>query len=97
MKSSWERITNSLTDLLRIDIGLEGNWAETVTTVWTREGGFRGFASAARQHRTYRPSIELVFSEGWIGLRCDRQAGSLYVLDEQVAREIIDRATDGDA
>ena len=78
-----------LADLTRIDVGLEGDWSPTVTTVWTREGGRLGFADVAREHEFFKPSLELYFTDGWIGLHCFHRTGNVNVLDEERLERVI--------
>ena len=77
-------------DLTRVDVGLEGDWSPTVTTVWARDKGRLGFAEVVREHESFIPSVELYFSGGWIGLHCFRHDGSVNVFDEGLAERIID-------
>ena len=79
-----------LEDLTRIDVGLEGDWSPTVRTVWTRDGGRSGFSDVAREHRSHKPSVELYFVDGWIGLHCFRRIGNVNVLDETMVERVID-------
>ena len=81
--------TCPLADLTRIDVGLEGDWNSTALPVWTREGGWLGLADVARAHDHFRPSLELYFTDGWIGLHCFRRKGSMYVLDEARLERIV--------
>jgi len=74
----------------RIDVGLEGNWSETVKQVWSRSTGFTGFEQVARSHAEHRPAIELYLADGWIGIHCYRVEGGQYVLDEAKARSLVD-------
>jgi len=71
-----------LADLTRIDVGLEGNWSPTVTTVWTRESGRLVLSEVVREHECFKPSLELYFEDGWIGLHCFRRTANVNVLDE---------------
>ena len=80
-----------LDDLLRIDVGLEGDWSTTVRTMWTRADGLLKPAGVVREHAFFKPSLELYFSNGWIGLHCFRRLGSSYVLDEEFLKRVIDR------
>lgn len=78
-----------LADLTRIDVGLEGDWNPTAQPVWTRQGGWLGLAEAAREHERFKPSLELYFTDGWIGLHCFRRRGSMNVLDEERLERIV--------
>ena len=78
-----------LASLMRIDVGLEGNWNPTVSTVWSREEGRLGFTDVARQHEAFRPSVELYFTDGWIGLHCFRRIGEVNVLDKERLERIV--------
>ncbi len=79
-----------LENLTRIDVGLEGDWSPTVTTIWTRDGGRLGFSEVVRQHECNRPSLELYFVGGWIGLHCFRRVGDANVFDESAVEQVID-------
>ncbi len=76
--------------VIRIDVGLEGKWSETVGPVWSQTGGFLGFAQVPRSHSEYRPALELYLDEGWIGLPCFKIHGGRNVLDEVRARKVVD-------
>jgi hypothetical protein len=54
-----------------------------------------GLGWVALAHETYRPSIELVFPEGWIGIRCDALVEGRHILDEDLATYVIQRAIGG--
>jgi hypothetical protein len=76
--------------VIRIDVGLEGNWSETVRHVWTPETGFTGFEQVVRSHPEYLPALELYFADGWIGIRCFRVSDGQNVLDEAKARQLVE-------
>lgn len=78
-------------DLDRIDVGLEGSWSQSVCTVWTRGGGWIGTQAAVKEHAIFKPSVELYFSNGWIGLHCFRRQGDSNVLDEPHLEQIVSR------
>jgi len=78
-----------LDGLLRIDLGLEGDWSATVTTVWRPDVGFLGAGGGSWCHRRHRPALELYFEDGWIGVRCDRRIGEEFELDEPRLRRIV--------
>lgn len=80
----------ALNRLCRVDVGLEGDWSGTVVPVWTRADGFLGFDGVSRSHAFHRPSLELYFDDGWIGLRCCRHEGGEHVFDEGLARAVLD-------
>jgi len=79
----------SLDHLTRIDVGLEGDWSPTVTTVWTRNDGRLGLAEVVREHESFRPSVELYFVGGWIGLHCCNWDGQKHLLDESLVERVI--------
>jgi len=79
----------SLDKLTRIDVGMEGDWNPSVVTVWSRERGLLGFARVARRHPIFKPSIELYFEDGWIGLHCYTRIDGQNHFDESKALEII--------
>lgn len=78
-----------LTELTRIDVGLEGDWSPTVCTVWDREMGLVGFGHVTREHQSFKPSLELYFSDSWVGFHCYKVVEREYVFDEQFVREVI--------
>ncbi len=78
-----------LENLSRIDVGLEGDWSPTVTTVWARDGGRLGVAEVVREHEFNKPSLELYFVGGWIGLHCFRRVGDVNVFDESLLDRVI--------
>ncbi len=58
--------------------------------LWTRAQGFVGFPVGGLRHARFRPSLELCFPGGWIGLHCYLVIGGDFVLDEQKAKEIVE-------
>ena len=76
--------------LLRIDVGLEGDWSGSVVTVWTREGGLLGFDAVVRSHPEHKPSAELYFDGAWIGVHCFRVEAGVHVFDEAAARGLVE-------
>ena len=79
-----------LEKLMRIDVGLEGDWSPTVTTVWTRVDGRLGLSDVVREHELFKPSVELYFVGGWIGLHCCCRDGKVNVFDESLVERVID-------
>ncbi len=79
----------SLDGLTRIDVGMEGDWNPSVVTVWSRDRGLLGFDRVARRHHVFKPSIELYFEDGWIGVHCYTRIDDQNHFDESKAREII--------
>lgn len=65
-----------LDGILRIDVGLEGDWSGSVVTVWTRDQGLVGFDHVARSHSDHQPSAELYFEGAWVGVHCFRIEGA---------------------
>ena len=76
--------------VIRIDVGLEGNWSETVKPVWSPDTGFTGFDEVVRSHVEYRPALEFCLADEWIGIRCCQAQNGLNVLDEEKARRLIE-------
>lgn len=76
--------------VIRIDVGLEGSWSETVRQVWSQSTGFTGFEQVARSHFEHRPALELCLAEGWIGIPCFRVSDGQNVLDEEKARRLVE-------
>jgi len=79
----------SIDDLTRVDVGLEGDWSRTVKTVWTRDDGWLGQRDVAREHESFKPSLELYLVDGWIGLHCCRWDGHAFVLDESLMARVV--------
>ena len=79
-----------LGDLKRIDVGLEGDWSPTVEVFWTREAGVLNRSDIVLQHVSYKPSLEVYFENGWIGLHCFRRAAGRNVLDRALLQRIVD-------
>jgi hypothetical protein len=75
--------------LLRIDLGLEGDWSATVTTVWRPGTGFLGLGTRPWRHADYRPALELYLEDGWIGVRCERRDDRGFDVDEPRLLEVI--------
>ncbi len=78
-----------LDDLTRIDVGLEGNWSPTVTTVWTRDAGRRGLTEVVREHGTFKPCVEIYFVDAWIGLHSFNRVEDSNVFDEAFLERVI--------
>ena len=76
-------------NILRIDIGLEGDWSSTAVTVWTRDNGLLGFDEITRFHAINKPSLELYYGNFWLGIHCFQRDKKMNTFDEQLAREIV--------
>ena len=76
-------------DVDRIDVGLEGSWSQSVCTVWNRRDGWLGMTGVTREHSDFKPSVELYFSDGWIGLHCFQRLENSYVLDDSRLEQIV--------
>ena len=79
----------SIDELTRIDVGLEGEWSQTVQTVWTRDDGWLSQKDVVREHASLKPSLELYLVDGWIGLHCCKWDGRVYVLDESLMERVV--------
>ncbi len=53
-----------------VHAGLEGDWSQSATVIWSRGRGRTGFGAVADQHASHRPSLELYLEDGWVGLPC---------------------------
>jgi hypothetical protein len=84
----------SLEKILRIDLGLEGDWSNTVVTVWSRYQGRLGFSKAFISHPNYKPSLELYFSDFWLGVHCFSHKDGMYLFDEVFATKLIEYVED---
>ena len=80
----------SLEELVRIDAALEGDWSHSVTTVWTRKRGLLGFGRVPTGHPEHVPSIELMFPNYWVGVRCFVRDREQNAFDETLARAVVD-------
>lgn len=78
-----------LDGILRIDAALEGDWNGTVATVWWRGETEPDFSQVVREHREYRPSLELYFAGKWVGVHCFRREGDRNRFDEEKARALV--------
>ena len=81
--------TISLSGIIRIDAGLEGDWSGTVVPVWTRDEGLIGFDRVARSHPEHRPSLELYYDGAWVGIHCFQREGDRNIFDEDLARAVV--------
>lgn len=79
----------SLEQIQRIDIALEGDWNRTQVTVWTKDKGLKNFIKVIRSHHEFKPSLELYFEGGWLGLHCFNRIKGKNFFDEKFARQII--------
>ena len=85
----------TLSQVVRIDLGLEGDWSETVVCVWNPQDGFLGVPPAFPPHHDLRPALELYMPGGWIGIHCAVTVDGGYAVDEERLRKItecVDRA-----
>jgi hypothetical protein len=76
-------------NIQRIDAALEGNWKDTVVTVWLYDKGFIGFEKVIKQHHSFKPSIELYFLDTWVGIHCFKKSDKMNIFDEEYAMAII--------
>lgn len=83
-----------LAGLVRIDLGLEGDWSGSVVTVWRRNEGLLGFERAVREHAEHTPSLELYYDGGWVGVHCHKVEDGVRRFDESMARRIIEYVED---
>jgi hypothetical protein len=76
--------------LLRIDAAFEGDWNATVRTVWSRNRDVVDLPDETWGTDRFQPSVELIFDDTWLGIRCTRSVDGLNVLDVERAAAIID-------
>ena len=81
--------TISLSAIVRIDAGLEGDWSGTVVPVWTQDEGGLGFDQVVRSHTAHRPSLELYYDGAWLGFHCFQREGGRNVFDEELALGVV--------
>ena len=79
-----------LAGIVRIDLGLEGDWSPTVRPVWSREEGFLGFGDPLPVGHDTTPALELYFDGAWVGVHCGASTPDGVVLDAFAARRVID-------
>jgi hypothetical protein len=79
----------SLDEIVRIDIGYEGDWSGSVVTVWTREHGLLGFDGVPDSYSDHIPSAELYFDGAWVGVHCYRTEGGRNVFDRGAALDLV--------
>ena len=79
-----------LEDLIRIDLGLEGDWSASVRVAWTRAHGTQRLDGRQLEHSSFKPSLELYFVDGWIGMHCYRRVADKYVLDVELLKSVIE-------
>jgi len=75
--------------VVRIDVGLEGDWSASVWTLWSRESGRDLEASMPSGPTSLRPAAELYLRDGWIGVHCGRWDGGVYTLDEGLLSALV--------
>jgi hypothetical protein len=80
----------NLDKIQRVDIALEGDWNNTVVTVWNTDEGLIGFDNVIKSHQSLKPSIELYLTDIWIGIHSFKTENNLHIFDEQYASDIID-------
>jgi hypothetical protein len=78
----------ALSRVVRIDLGLEGAWSETVCCVWDPEHGFRGVPTGFAEHHELRPALELYMPEGRIGIHCALEIDETFAIDIERLRQI---------
>ncbi len=78
-----------LEGILRIDVGLEGDWSPTVKTVWSRGRRSIDFSQVTRAHPSHKPSLELYFEGAWLGVHCFQRIDGDNVFDEERASRLI--------
>jgi GNAT superfamily N-acetyltransferase len=79
-----------LENLLRIDLGLQGRWTQTATTIWTPADGFAGLPAHSRPDPRHPPAVELVFPDHWVGVRCAVPGPDGPRVDDQLIRGLIE-------
>ena len=75
--------------LRRIDAAFEGDWNATVRTVWSQDEDIVDLPDETWATDRFQPSIELIFDDTWLGIRCARSAEGLNVLDVERAVAIV--------
>ena len=80
-----------LPQVVRIDLGLEGDWSRSVTCIWDRETGYRGLPEAFPAGPGLRPCLELYMEGGWIGIHCFVVTERGHGLDRERARSVVEQ------
>jgi hypothetical protein len=75
--------------IVRLDVGLEGDWSGSVRAVWTRDAGFLGLPADGLRHVRFRPALELYFEGGWIGLHCFQTEPGGFALDAAAVHQVV--------
>ncbi len=75
--------------LRRIDAAFEGDWNATVRTAWSRDSDVVDLPDETWVTDRFQPSIELIFDDTWLGIRCTRSVGGMNVLDVDRAAAIV--------
>jgi len=83
-----------LNQVVRIDLGLEGAWSETVVCVWDPEHAFSGVPTDFPARRELRPALELYLPDGWIGIQCAMEVDAVYSVDVERVRRIAERVAE---
>jgi hypothetical protein len=77
--------------MLRIDVVVDtGRWRRTVRTIWSSDKRSWDIRGIGHGYEIFDWSLELVFDDYWVGLRCSRPASGQRVLDFDVVRELIE-------
>ena len=76
--------------LRRIDCAFEGDWNASVCTVWSSDNEVVDLPDATWATDRFNPSLELIFDDTWLGIRCTRAVDGLNVLDVERATAIVD-------
>ena len=78
---------SAMEHVVRIDVGLEGAWSESVRPVWDAERGPLPIPSELPGGPGLVPSLELYFDGGWIGIHCYRRVDGAMALDREAVAE----------
>lgn len=79
-----------LDQVIRIDLGLEGDWSKTVSCVWDRDSGYLGLPQDLPRTAELRPCLELYMEDGWIGLHCFALRDGVHEVDVERLHSVVE-------
>ena len=80
----------SLKDIQRVDVAIEGDWNSTSITIWTPINKSIDFDTILLNHPTKKPSLEIIFSDSWLGVNCYFRSKSKNFFNKDLALQIIE-------
>ncbi len=77
-----------LSDIIRIDYALEGDWDNTVQVIWRKGDEKMNLDTIIKMHKKYEPTIEVFFEEYFIGIMCYKKTKEYFEFDKKKAQAI---------